>query len=425
MSTKPNVGEVVETTVRKRVVPATEAKERKPPEFWEYVESLTADAWNNHILYLYRRESDVSGASTFLEKLTGSITLPGGEAVPLTSREELEYGIAKKYGGRIFRLILKNGSERVCETRVYIDQPPKAISAQADPMPGVTVHPASGDPTAAIASEAMRTVASQEGNGLIIAANVLNSAANVVKNLSEKPNGGMQDQLFQALLARVLAPPPDPLETFTRMMALVRELNGGGTNPMMTKVLDAALERILNPALPAGSGPISAGAELVRSLPSIGSTIVSGLQEWRMGMEAQSKAVELMAKNPPPGGAPRAGSVIPPPLPATTAPATDGAQPMHDQQMQFMEQKIVQIFNEPLSGAEAADKCLEFLDTLDEHIVPQLAALGKDGLMQLFQTRPTLKPATSNLGRLDEFLTAFMKYATEPPPPAVSPGAPN
>lgn len=412
-------GEVVVTTTRKRVI---EAKERATPDFWEYLEKLNPQDWDRHIVYMYRRDSDTStGPSVFLEKLTGNISLPDSTVVPMTSREDVEYAIAKKYGGRIFRLILKNGGERVSETRVYIDMPPKVVQAQADPMPGVQVHPS--DSTAAIASEAMRTVAGQEGNGLIIAANVLNSAANVVKNLSERgntpPAPSETDQMLKMMMLKMMekmmdrfdAPPP----------------TGSSNSAIVERLLSAAVDRMLNP-MPQTTGPaVSATAELVRSLPSIGNTIVTGLQEWRLGMEAQKETVQTMAKNP--GVLPGPGPALPAQVPSDAA-APPGAQPQRKEvPLEFIEGKIIQILQEPISADQAADKTLEFLETIDDpnhpQLVPQLVSTGENGLLLLFQNRPTLRPAMANLGRVKDFIAAFIKYATMPPDVSAPQVGPN
>ena len=81
--------------------------------------------------------------------------------------------------------------------------------------------------------------------------------------------------------------------------------------------------------------------------------------------------------------------------------------------MVFIEQKIVEILNEPQSAEWAAEEALNFLDRMDANIVPQLCQQGEAGLMSLFQTRPTLKPALNNPARLSEFIRAFLKYASE------------
>jgi len=42
-SNSPNGGEVVETTIRKRIVPL---EKKETPEFWSYFETLKPDDWS-------------------------------------------------------------------------------------------------------------------------------------------------------------------------------------------------------------------------------------------------------------------------------------------------------------------------------------------------------------------------------------------
>lgn len=96
--------------------------------------------------------------------------------------------------------------------------------------------------------------------------------------------------------------------------------------------------------------------------------------------------------------------------------------------MDFVERKIVEIFQRPMLSAEqAADEAMAFLDELDKGAVAQLAAMGEQGLLEFFHRRPLLKPATNNPGRLVEFIRAFLKMhaedlaeaGKEPPKPAL------
>ena len=81
--------------------------------------------------------------------------------------------------------------------------------------------------------------------------------------------------------------------------------------------------------------------------------------------------------------------------------------------IEFVEGKIVEIIKEPLGAEQAADEAIAFLDRLDPSLLGQLAGLGEAGLLNLFQSRPQLKPATANMPRLMEFIKAFLKYAAE------------
>jgi len=88
--------------------------------------------------------------------------------------------------------------------------------------------------------------------------------------------------------------------------------------------------------------------------------------------------------------------------------------------IEFIETRIIQILQQPISADEAADAVLMYLHTTDgpevkkgEGSVEQLAKLGENGLVQLFQFRPKLKPATGNMPRLLEFIRAFLKLYAE------------
>jgi len=81
----------------------------------------------------------------------------------------------------------------------------------------------------------------------------------------------------------------------------------------------------------------------------------------------------------------------------------------------FLEQKILEIFNENQSAEAAAEEALAFLDRMSSDIVPQLVVQGEQGLMALFNTRPILKPAMANPARVSEFVRAFVKFARENP----------
>ncbi len=81
--------------------------------------------------------------------------------------------------------------------------------------------------------------------------------------------------------------------------------------------------------------------------------------------------------------------------------------------MEFIESKIMEIMRQPISATQAADDALTFLDATDERIAEELCKLGETGLVQLFQRRPLLTPATGNMPRLIEFIRTFIKMHAE------------
>jgi len=434
----PESGAVVETTTRRRVLPPNSAGAEIPrPDFWEYVEKLEPKDWDGppgHTVYIYRtdpRSSNYGTGESNIDKCSGFIEVRPGVNVPFNDREEVELAIREKHGGKAFRLILKKGRERITEGKVSNDAPPRFVSAPissngSSSAPMVT--PAEDYSTADVAKTAMHMVANHDAQAIAVGVNALQGAASVIERLTRAPvapvPNATDDVLKQALavmLQKALnpPPPPDPLELFAKLLTLQNQLAGAhpaagaGANPIVDKILEAGLERVLNP-IP--TGPISsASAELVRALPTIANAAMEGVREWRLGAEAQLHTAEIMAGRVPPALPPGAAAPARPPAPPqrATNPSPEVQPTMQGPSVDFIESKIIEIMREPCSAEEAADRTMEFLDRLDEKLPAQLASLGETGLMQLFQSRPILQQAVQNLPRLQEFIKAFLKYAAE------------
>jgi hypothetical protein len=191
---------------------------------------------------------------------------------------------------------------------------------------------------------------------------------------------------------------------------------------MMDRIMEAAVERILNPATVAG--PVAtASAELVRALPTVATYIVEGIREWRVGAEAQRDTAAIMNGAPPrtaPNPTP-APARAPQALPTTTQPPQGAGTVIT---IEFLESKMIEIFNEGTSAEDAADDFLTFLDRLAPEVIAQLRSQGEAGLLNLFQTREILRPAINNMPRLREFIKAFLAIAGTPAPPPATPPAP-
>jgi hypothetical protein len=425
--------EVVQTTTTRRVFPADSIpSEKKAPEFWAYLEALPSD-WNRHLLYIYRRIGE-SGPVLPLEKCSGYMAMPGGSSVPLNNREEVEFAIASKYGGGTYRLILKNGSERVTEGRITAEGPAKNTQPQilVDNSPQVGADGATNNE---VAKTAMHIVANREAEAISVGVSALKGAADVMQRFAQQPNAPSEnDQLMRQLMVAMLQKalnPPDPIEIFTKLLPLLNHGGGGAANPLVDKIIEAGLDRVLNPAI---TGPVSStGAELVRSLPQVVSHIGETVREWRLGSEAQLQTAALMAgKAALPPGAPGAPAVAA--AAAVTPPRQQPAQarPTIEEtaMIEFIETKIVEILAEATSADEAAEETFIFLDRVNQQLPKQLASAGEAGLMHLFSTKPILQQAMQNLPRLQDFIKAFLKYAAEnigdsppvaPPPASVKP----
>ena len=434
---------VVKTTTFREVVPAASAAKvgKLPtPDYWEFVRAIDAKTVGDYMLYLYR---DEPGRLQIDHTSGAHWEPPGYPMIPIADQEELEATIARDCGGGVFQLICKrrSNSEWMTSTKFRIEMGSRPITpwfmrrtvAQGNGNGGTgatrTVIP--GDPNVQIASEAMRVVAGQEHAAVNIGLELFKAAGDVLRNPMQN---GYQDQIMRSLLERALNPPAppvqqDPIELLTRVMSLQERINptgSSGGNPIVNRILETAVSRMLEPVNV--SPAVSAGAEIVRSLPGIAGQFVEGIREWRLGKEAERDSVIAMQHPPQPQRPPQPGvpqpqvfqqpQVLPAPRPQPSVnPAIGGVVPPS---IEFVESRIVEIFRAPIGAQEAAERALEFLYTLDgDHATPEtsyvqnLTRMGETGLMQLFQTRPILKGATANSQRLLDFIHAFLRLYQE------------
>jgi hypothetical protein len=427
----PQKGGVEETITRRRII--AEEKAAPPPDFWEYLRNLAPEAWVSstggptHTIYLYREQPAPRlplGKSTSL--MFNEVGCAWNEP------EEMELAFLRTFGGGTFRLILKRGgpggnSEIITNATMVIPGPYKNLTARVaeaapaygppnpNPVYGSNPAPSNGyDPTADVARTAIHTLADKDKATM----DVMEKAAGIIKSFNPTaPSNPLMDALMQAAIAKMTA---DPVETYARMMSLMRETtpaaNGGVSGSVTDRLIGAAVDRLLNPPPPAASGPaVGMGAELVRILPNVAQYITQGMSEYARIMEAQRDAIALQRQPgytvPPPRPMPQ--PMVLPPQPPQSIGSTDG--------MQFIESKIIEILREPQSAEWAAEEALSFLDRMDANIVPQLVAGGEQGLMSLFQTRETLKPALQNLPRLQEFIRSFLRFAADSARPEPKP----
>ena len=421
----PANGRTVEKTTVTRVIPTDfSSEDRKLPDFWSYIEGLSAADWERHLLYVYRRVSD-AGQMVPLEKSSGYIVMGNNVQVPVGNREEFEFALQQKYGGGTYRLILKKGSERVGDHRISIDGPPKAV------QPGILVDNAPNvnpvTDSADVAKTAMNIVASHEAEAINVGLGMMRTAADVQRQMAQQSQNGGDDitrEFMRVMIARAMNP-PDPMDSIAKMLGIFQTLMsamnpGAAQNPVVQRIMDSALDRLMNPV--SSNGSTSTTTALVQTLPAIASHVKEALTEWRTGMEVQRDVI--MRRQTPQLSAPAAPgqpspTVLQPPGPAAVK-APEG-QVMPGPPLEFIETKIVEILTETLgepNGPDiAGEEVFMFLDRLEPKLVAHLAGMGEAGLFQLFQTRPILKQAATNPPRLQEFIRAFLKYS-KPEPPA-------
>lgn len=417
----PAAGEVVETITTRRHSSSIPSDPADQPDYWQYVQSLSPSDWKTHMLYLRRIEPQPP--ITLQRSGDGFFTMPSGVRVASGDQEELEYSISQNYGGGTFRILLKKGSQLWKAANLAIGGAPRSITIPieqpANGTSGATVTPIAGmDSATAIGIRAIDTIAGSEHQAVNIGLGMMNTAANVVKNFATGGGNAPQDdlsrQFMQVMIARALE---DPFEKMVKFMTVMHQLNGatangtGVTGDLVTRVLSSIVDRGLNGSN--GAPPVNAGAELVRQLPQAIGHIAEAVREQRKLAELQLAAARVPQPARPTAGAP---ALAPPPAPAPTNGAPG---------MEFVENKIVEIFNRPISAEAAADEVMAFIQELDPTAIAQFAAMGEEGLLQMFGTRPNLKRTTANMPRLVEFIRAFLRMYKEDEQQAQQESAPK
>lgn len=424
---------IVETTTRRRIIPASDTSSGAAPDLWDYLRAITPGDWPKHTIYGYRVEP--SPAVPLFKCYEAKLKLPNGRTVDVADEQEMEFALMENFGGGVFRLMVKRGPQLVTRALVAINAPPRPITIPVDPSQpmspgGGTLSPLNGaDPTAAVANRAFDALTNQERQSAEIGFSAMRTAAEVMQRFGTGSNGDVNAQILRELMMELREQRrgmsmPEIFGLITSGIGILKELGvlGQNANPMIAQIMETGLKRLLEPPTTSGP-PVSMVAEIVRQAPGLIQGFAEAIREQRMLAEAQARAMVPVR----PAGAP--SQVLPPALPNVPPQPAPQAAPVNGApSMDFVERKIVEIFQRPMLSAEqAADEAMAFLDELDKGAVAQLATMGEQGLLEFFHRRPLLKPATNNPGRLVEFIRAFLKMhaedlaeaGKEPPKPAL------
>ena len=288
------------------------------------------------------------------------------------------------------------------------DAPPKypdtaAVQYQQNPTP-----PAAAGASDNVATRAMDLVANNNPQMIQVALNAVSQAAEIVARHNTPPaappaqtlESELEREFKRAMIARLTAPPVDPLETYLRIRdALGVGNNQGGIGGMkdflelISSLKTSGLVSIGAPAAALGRTTLlDLGRELI---PVVGTV----MHEYRLSREADARITEIQRRAMPPHQpAPTVAQPNPPApvtqLPAVVQPAPQSATPAPPT-MTFpqIEAHIASIIsNSQFTTDEAVDEVLAFLYNTDPRLVgallnppsisPQLKP-GKEGLMML------------------------------------------
>lgn len=429
-------GPSLKTTVVRTTEEIPVDSSERAPEFWSYIETIL-DNWGDHLLYVYRIEPRMQGQyanePTYIDRsFDGMIAMPNGTQAKFSAE-----AIKEKFGGRMFRFILKKGSERVCEGRLATEAAPRYPEMNpgaSSPLPnaGNYAQPG-GDPTAQVAIRAIDSAASREPEAIKLAMETLRTTADIMSrqhtNAPTPPADPLRDKLMDILLTRLLE---DPWERMVKMREIFAPAAPTNSLQQTIEFIGALKTSGLISIGSGGRGGIWDIAGQV--LPSVANSAVEGIREWRMGMEAQSRAILAQRGQPqpnpnPPTALPAASpddknnisQDAPPANAPQDTPAAVGGPPGGGG-MEWIEERLVYILKDlSYTVDEQVDRVIDFLELTQPDLISALLnppsihpmlPQGERGILMLFQNRPILKQVPVN-PRLTEFIKKFIVAAQE------------
>lgn len=405
------VGTVVVEEKRTHVEPAAAPAEDKATwNIFEYMDGMKPEDWETHRGYVYRVQPRISEArgEGYLMKVVEPFTIED---------------IREKFGGTVFRAVLKRGQERVADTTFTVEAPPKLQTENGnyaahnpggggDVLRGAIDHIA--DPAGARAAVNLTQQAAISGFEMLRTAMPQNqlSLKDILDLMDRRaaappPGSGMPPWLETALASMVPAliskilTPDNPIDTFTKMVAALKE------SPFSM------------------SGRASASdwkTELVSALPSVFDKGASMLENY-------AKVAEMQARRALPA-APPAGTVVPMPAqpaavpmvqnptagippaapasPSNAAPAA-GA-PVQEPPEIWTKQKLVEFFKEGRSGEEVG----AWLDDTAPSWLNALVMFSPDQIIGFMREDPDkLLTQIADDPKMLAFLQALAKWAAE------------
>lgn len=414
-------GSTVEETRRTRVIPAgsSEADADKPwrlLDTWEYLASLSPDQWTREEIVVYLYRYDEKGQRWGLGKFTTAID---------------EFKVLETFGGGRFNLVVKRRQQIIKNEDFQLEGPQRTpgMNGGAPLSPG-TAAPGSEGALLTTINALVEELRAARG-GTVLQESIKNSV-------------GLSSQIFAAAM---------PAVTATLQNVAGNHPAQPARDPLVEKLLDAAIAKLLNPpeansfentmklvALIKGSGLMgdsktSMALELVRQVPTVASTLVQGVEHWRFAEEARARQAAILRTgaqpiNVPPAAPASPPNVItmPPPAPDPAAPAAptntqaDAASvaaqeqvPPRTMPVEALEQYICDIIvDSNLTLEQAATEACALIERVLPGQTDKMAAAGKENLLFFFRDRPVLAQV-ANHPRLSDFLDKFIEAVKAAP----------
>jgi hypothetical protein len=423
VKTADDAGTVTEKVIRTRTLPAgnssSEDDSSKPWRVlgWsEYLHGLSAAAWSEHVVYLYRY--DDKGNTWAAGKFTSALD---------------EFKIQETFGGGFFNVKVKKGPQLIINEDVRIE------GAAKTPTPATSAATPGG---AAVGGDALLMAMTALIDELR-AARGGNVQGEVIRNALS-----LQGQVFGAgveavrgTLAAGGAPAASgsPMKDALEFLSLAKNIlapAGPATNSVKDTLEMIASLKAAGIFGGGGEGKTTMAMELVRQLPTVANAVIQGAEQWRMGMEAVARAESLRRG----GGQPQPISVAPGPTPMPAAPPAPApaaatpaetalagapANPISVEQMEIELCDLVADESMPLE--QAAKEGINLIERAlpGQGMLDRILMMGEEGTVTFFATRPILQRVSEH-PRLRPFVQKVLETikqlpVLQPPNPAAPP----
>lgn len=397
------------TTVITEGSEGADVKETCSSNVFEFFDTKkVGEDWD--IGYLYRTAPKIEGQEGYLMKFTEPITLDF---------------VRERFGGHLFRVLLKKGPQRVCEGKMAIEAPPRMQTDDSNYNQRLSSN-GTNTGTDGLARHAMDLVADPSKASIGIALQTAQTGFDIVRAQMaasvDKNQLGVKDMfelVDRMVAARTVAPAPGmPAWLETALAAAIPALLARiltPENPIETfKNLASALQ-----SMPGMKGSANDWkASIVEVLPQLAERGTQMMQEWRLATEAAAGAQRRLSPAPP------TGPVLVAPLPQNpqnlqnlqnpAVAAVDGATPTPGGPVppppeNWLKMKLVEMFQAGRTGEEVG----EFMDEIAPAFLDDLSKYTAKQLHGYLSIDPILK-AVAGDPRALEFLEQLIAWANAP-----------
>lgn len=426
VKTTAEPGSVIEETKRTRIIPPNQDDSNKPwrtMAWQDYLKSLTPQQWQSEDITAYLYRYDDTNRKWAIAKFTEAID---------------EFKVLEMFGGGLFNVYVKRLKQLIINEDFNIEGAAKVPNVGNSP--GMPAGSSSNDPLsrlidvmdrrlaqmeaklesatgAGTAVEAVRQALTLNGEVFRSGAESLRSTLNAppAAPAAPSPMDEITKQFMAAAISKMLNP-ADPIENFAKMATAMKAIGFGGDT---------------------GGSKTTMAMELVRQLPTVANSLVSGLQAWSSGEQARARSIEMTRGSAPPINvqphAPQSAAAPMPGAPTPEKPSPEAAaQPIPEMQVQPMpietlEQMICNIVADPnLSVEQAANEACALIERSSPGQTDMMVQQGEEWIWNLFQTMRPILGQVKDHPRLRPFIQEFIKVVKgapiiQPPNPSALP----